>query len=202
MRVHNVLELIFGSPARIRILRVLASIPRPLSGRQVGELAGLTHRGAIHALASLVDIGAVKQRRAGNAYQYSLSKGSIFAEKIVLPAIKAEGRLLDELKRDVAARFGHFTVSLVLYGSLARGEEKEGSDIDVMAVVKGEREKAAMEEKAASMAFYFSERFDGLLSIHCLTVDEIRRRKDLPLMRSVMKEGVILAGKRLSEWAG
>ena len=202
MRVHNVLELIFGSPARIRILRVLASISRPLSGRQVGELAGLTHRGAIHALASLVDIGAVKQRRAGNAYQYSLWKDSIFAENIVLPAIKAEGRLLDELKRDVAVRFGHCTVSLVLYGSLARGEEKKGSDIDVMAVVKGEREKAAMEEKAAAMASYFSERFDGLLSIHCLTVDEVKRRKDLPLLRTVMKEGMIISGKRLSEWAG
>src|SRR4030067_470910 len=184
MRVHNVLELIFGSPARIRILRVLASISRPLSGRQVGELAGLTHRGAIHALASLVDIGAVKQRRAGNAYQYSLLKDSIFAENIVLPAIKAEGMLLDELKRDVAVRFGHCTVSLVLYGSLARGEEKKGSDIDVMAVVKGEREKAAMEEKAAAMASYFSERFDGLLSIHCLTVDEGKRRKDLPVLRN------------------
>ncbi len=201
MRVHNILELIFGSPARIRILRVLAGVRRPLSGRQVGELAGLTHRGAIQALASLVDIGAVKQRRAGNAYQYSLSRGSIFAENIILPAVRAEEGLLDELKRDVAACFGRRAVSLILYGSLARGEEKKGSDIDVMAVVRGERERAAMEEKAASMASYFTERFNGLLSVHCLTVDEVKGKKALPLLGSVMKEGVVLAGKPLSEWA-
>ena len=53
MRVHNVLELIFGSPAKVRILRVLTNAPQPLSGRQVGELSGLTHRGAIQALPGL-----------------------------------------------------------------------------------------------------------------------------------------------------
>ena len=199
MRVHNVLELIFGSPAKVRILRVMTNAPQPLSGRQVGELSGLTHRGAIQALESLVDIGAVKQRKAGNAYQYSLSKGSIFAENIVLPAIEAEARLLDELKRDVVAHFGQDVVSLILYGSLARGEERRGSDIDVMAVVKDEGGKSAMEDKAASMVPYFNERFTGLLSLHCFTIDEIKGKKTTPLIDSAMKEGVVLAGKPLSQ---
>ena len=59
---QNVLESIFGSPAKIRILRVLSVSPQPLSGRQVGELSRLSHRGAIQALESLVELGAVRQR--------------------------------------------------------------------------------------------------------------------------------------------
>lgn len=202
MKLHNVLESIFGSPARVRILRVLAGTPQALSGRQVGELAGLTHRGAIQALTSLVDIGAVKQRKAGNAYQYTLSRGSIFVKNIVLPVIVAESELADTLKQDVVAHLGRDAASLVLYGSLARGEEGRGSDIDVMAVVKDEREKSTMEERAATAVSFFHERYKGLLSVNCFTVDEIREKKAMPLIRTVMMEGVVLAGKPLSEWCG
>lgn len=56
MKIRRVLESIFGSPARVNILRILYGSPQPLNGRQVGELAGLTHRGAIHALKSLAEL--------------------------------------------------------------------------------------------------------------------------------------------------
>jgi predicted nucleotidyltransferase len=44
------------------------------------------------------------------------------------------------LQRDVAAleqRFGADLVSVVLFGSRARGDAKPGSDIDVLVVVRG-----------------------------------------------------------------
>ncbi|MBI2412241.1 MAG: nucleotidyltransferase domain-containing protein [Deltaproteobacteria bacterium] len=202
VKIRRVLESIFGSPAKVGILRVLFVSPQPLSGRQVGELSGLTHKGAIQALGSLVELGAVRQRRVGRAYQYSLSKGNIFVEKIIAPCIKAEKGLLDDLKNDIVAHFGKDAVSLVLYGSLARGEEKKGSDIDVIAVVRGKNEKTEVEENAASKAPYFNERYGGLLSLQCFTLDEIKRRKALPLFKSIKKEGVLLSGKPLGGISG
>ena len=199
MKIRKVLESIFGSPAKIRILRVLFKSPQPLSGRQIGELSGLTHRGAIHALESLVEIGAVKQRRAGQAYQYSLLKDSIFVERIVIPCIRAETSLFDDLKMDITTHFGKDTMSLVLYGSLARGEERNGSDIDVIAVVKDKRKKREVEENTASKAPYFRVRFNGILSLHCFTLNEIKGRKTLSFIKSVMKEGIVLSGKSLGE---
>lgn len=124
MGIHKVLEAIFGSPAKIRILRVLSASPQPLSGRQVGELSKLSHRGAIQALESLVELGAVRQRRVGNAYQYSLSPGNRAVEMIIVPSIKAEAAFLDELKKKIVAQFGRKAVSLTLYGSVVRGTEK------------------------------------------------------------------------------
>ncbi|MEK7846516.1 MAG: hypothetical protein AAB257_06090 [Nitrospinota bacterium] len=91
MIFHKVLEVIFGSSARVNILRILFNSPQPLSGRQVGELAELTHKGAIHALKTLVDLGAVRQRKVGKAYQYSLLKNNVFVEKIIIPCIKKRG---------------------------------------------------------------------------------------------------------------
>lgn len=195
----NVLESIFGSPAKIRILRVLSASPQPLSGRQVGELSRLSHRGAIQALASLVELGAVRQRKAGAAYQYSLSRGNRAVETIIAPSLKAEASMLDDLKESIILQFGGSTVSLTLYGSLARGTGKRGSDIDVLAVAKDERKKKELEDKAAAGILFFRERYNAVLSLHCYTTAELRSRKSLPLLKSVIQEGVALSGRSLRE---
>lgn len=196
---QNVLESIFGSPAKIRILRVLSSSPQPLSGRQVGELSLLSHRGAIQALESLVGLGAVRQRRVGAAYQYSLSRGNMAVETIIAPALKAEASILDDLKKSITAHFRGKAVSLTLYGSLARGTAKRGSDIDVLAVSRDEQRKKELEDKAAAGISFFRERYNAVLSLHCYTLIELRSKRNLPLIKSVIQEGVTLSGKPLRE---
>lgn len=196
---QNVLESIFGSPAKIRILRVLSVSPQPLSGRQVGELSRLSHRGAIQALKSLVELGAVRQRRVGAAYQYSLSRGNMAVETIIAPSLKAEASILDDLKRNIISQFRGKTVSLTLYGSLARGAGKKGSDIDVLAVSRDERRKKELEDKAAASISFFRKRYNAILSLHCYTLLELKSRKNLPLLKSVIQEGVGLSGKPLRE---
>jgi predicted nucleotidyltransferase len=74
-----------------------------------------------------------------------------------------------------------------------------GSDIDIIAVVKDEREKIEVEEKAASKVSYFRERFNSLLSLHCFTPNEIKGKKNMPLIKSVIKEGIVLSGKPLKD---
>jgi predicted nucleotidyltransferase len=196
---QNVLESIFGSPAKIRILRVLSSSPQPLSGRQVGELSLLSHRGAIQALESLVELGAVRQRRVGAAYQYSLSHGNMAVETIIAPSLKAEASILDDLKKNITAQFRGKAVSLTLYGSLARGTGKRGSDIDVLAVSRDEQRKKELEDKAAAGISFFRERYNAVLSLHCYTLIELRSKRNLPLIKSVIQEGVTLSGKPLRE---
>ncbi len=196
---QNVLESIFGSPAKIRILRVLSVSPQPLSGRQVGDLSRLSHRGAILALKSLVELGAVRQRRVGAAYQYSLSRGNMAVETIIAPSLKAEASMLDDLKRNITAQFRGKAVSLTLYGSLARGTGKRGSDIDVLAVARDERRKKELEDKATAGIPFFRERYNAVLSLHCYTLIELRSKKNLPLLKSVIQEGAALSGKPLRE---
>jgi predicted nucleotidyltransferase len=197
MIMQKVLEAIFGSPAKIRILRVLSGSPQPLSGRQVGELSGLSHRGAIQALESLVEIGAVRQRKVGNAYQYSLSPKNAAVEMIIAPCVKAETAMLDDLKKKIAAQFGRKAVSLTLFGSVVKGTQKRGSDIDVLAIASDGRMKTELEEKAASLTPFFRERYNSLLSLQAFTLDDLRSKKTLPLLKSVLQEGVTLSGKPL-----
>jgi len=199
MIFRNILEAVFGSPAKIRILRVLFVAPQPLSGRQVGELARLSHRGAIQALGPLVESGAVQQRKVGKAYQYSLVRNNAVVKKIILPCIQAEASLIDILKRDLKAHFGRNTVSLTLYGSLARGGEQWGSDIDVLAIARHGSMRTQLEEKAESLTSLYRQRYHALLSLHCYALSDLKDKKTLPLLRSILKEGITISGKPLRE---
>jgi len=197
MILHSVREAVFGSPAIIRILRVLFTTPQPLSGRQVGELARLSHRGAIQALTSLVELGAVRQRRVGKAYQYSLYRDNATVKTIIAPYIKAEAALMDDLKINLTTQFGKNAMSLTLFGSLARGMEKRGSDIDVLAVANDDRTKLGLEEQAATLVPFYRELYNTLLSLHCFTLNELKKKKNSPLIKSVIQEGVLISGKPL-----
>ncbi|MBL0062906.1 MAG: nucleotidyltransferase domain-containing protein [bacterium] len=46
--------------------------------------------------------------------------------------------ILDELREALAAHYGERLSKLVLFGSQARGDAEEDSDIDVLVVLKGE----------------------------------------------------------------
>jgi hypothetical protein len=61
------------------------------------------------------------------------------------------------------------------------------------------RMKANLEEKAAALTPFFRERYNSLLALHCFTLDELRSKRTLPLLRSVKQEGVTLSGKPLRE---
>lgn len=43
--------------------------------------------------------------------------------------------ILEELKKQLSELYGNHLTHLILYGSYARGEEKDGSDLDVLMVL-------------------------------------------------------------------
>ncbi len=51
--------------------------------------------------------------------------------------------ILDELREALAAHYGERLSKLVLFGSQARGDAEEDSDIDVLVVLKGEVNQAS-----------------------------------------------------------
>jgi predicted nucleotidyltransferase len=74
---------------------------------------------------------------------------------------------------------------LVLYGSVARGEETEESDVDVFAVVETEEQKNTLEE----IAFETSVAHEVFMVPIVKTVEEFRQKKDSIFVREVEKTG-------------
>lgn len=192
------LNALFGGRGRSAILRLLAAQTTPLTGRQVAELTGLTAVGASRALSRLADLGVVSRRRAGNAILHELQRDNILVQSIVLPALEAESSVREEIETCIASAFSHVAVSLVLFGSVVRGEAEPGSDIDVLVVASG---KAAADDAYAladEVGRSFYRRFGMPLSVMVTTVDALRR-SPAPFVLAARDEGVLLCGRQLDE---
>lgn len=115
------------------VVSVLSATTRPLTGREVARLAPEgSQPGIAKALGRLADSGLVDREEAGNALLYQLNRDHLAAPAAAMLADLRNalvGRLRDELA-DWAIRPVHGSI----FGSAARGDGNEGSDIDLLVV--------------------------------------------------------------------
>ena len=87
--------------------------------------------------------------------------------------------------------YGEDIVDILLYGSYARGDFTEDSDIDIVAVVRGERSE--LQEKLKSMWDFSAEmglENDVVVSPTVIPYDEyIEYKNTLPYYRNIAEEG-------------
>ena len=180
------------------LLRRLSMENQALTARQLAELTGLNHRTVVEALDPLTHLGVVEKRHAGPSYLYSLARENLIAQRIVLPVLEGERGLQSALREEIVALFAPQAISIVLFGSLARGAEKHGSDVDVLVVTANKEGCAEVEERALQAGHTFFKRFGRPLSVKCVTLaDACRGGKTF--LAEALREGETLFGKPPAE---
>jgi predicted nucleotidyltransferase len=115
------------------VLVLLAGITRPASGREIAERLGLrSHDGVRKALERLVRQGIVSREGSRSAYLHVLNR-----EHLGAPAVAALASMRAELwrrLRDAVAEWELAPVHASAFGSAARADGNEESDIDVFVV--------------------------------------------------------------------
>lgn len=90
------------------------------------------------------------------------------------------------------AIYGDSIVKIVLYGSYARGDYQEDSDIDIVAIVLGERE--SLQKGLRNVWDVSSElelKYGTIVSPTVIPYAEYERYKnDLPYYRNIEREGI------------
>lgn len=90
------------------------------------------------------------------------------------------------------AVYGEDVVKIVLYGSYARGDYQNDSDIDVVAIVRGERKD--LQERLKRVWDVSSElelEYETIVSPTIIPFGEFEKYKDaLPYYRNILNEGV------------
>lgn len=88
--------------------------------------------------------------------------------------------------------YGEDIVKIVLYGSYARGDYQNDSDIDVVAIVRGERKD--LQERLKEVWDVSSDlelEYGTIVSPTVIPLDEFEKYKaDLPYYRNIQNEGV------------
>lgn len=80
---------------------------------------------------------------------------------------------------------------IILFGSVARGEAKEDSDIDVLMITK--KEDFRLRRALAGIAFDILLETGENISVKTLSKDDFERRKNFSFLRNLISEGVKLA---------
>lgn len=90
--------------------------------------------------------------------------------------------------------YGDSIEQILLYGSYARGDHKEDSDIDVVAIVHGDR--IHLQNQLKRIWEYASDlelEYETVLSPTVIPYEEYTKYKDdLPYYRNIAREGVVL----------
>lgn len=98
---------------------------------------------------------------------------------------------MHELKEELAALYGERLVSVILYGSYARGEATEDSDIDVVVVLKGEVAPGREIDRMLDVLMDLDMKYNTLTAVCPVSVDAMQNA-NYPLLMNVRREGMSL----------
>jgi len=98
--------------------------------------------------------------------------------------------ILSELHLRLAQVYGARLEKLVLYGSRARGDAEPDSDIDVLVVLKGGKERSPDEKRRTSeLRAEICLRNSVVISLMYVSVDDYHH-DDEPLLMNARREGI------------
>lgn len=78
---------------------------------------------------------------------------------------------------------------IILYGSVARGEETEESDVDILVLAT---EKRSIKERVIKKAIDMLLETGTYISVKMLTPDEYEQLQDTHFIKQIRKEGVVI----------
>lgn len=81
-------------------------------------------------------------------------------------------------------------IKTILFGSVARGDDTNESDIDILIVIR--RDNPQMEDMINKMVVEFILRKEVVISPYVMTEDHFNKTKDFSFLQNVMAEGIII----------
>lgn len=98
-------------------------------------------------------------------------------------------KLMKELKEGLTRIYGDQLKAVYLYGSYARGDYRQGSDVDVMILLKDYKNYWKEYQRSSDYVSDVSLRYD--VTVSCILIKEIQwKESDKPVLRNIRREGL------------
>jgi len=128
----NLATLLFGTHRRDALALLLLHPEDALHVREIGRITGKAPGTILRELNRLADAGVITRRPVGNQVQFQANAACPIYEDL-RNILKKTAALADVLREALEPLADRIQAAFV-YGSLARGDERSGSDLDVMIV--------------------------------------------------------------------
>lgn len=181
-----VIERLITSRARIRILSLFLLSPgSEFHIREAARRTQLNLNSVRRELENLEAADLLRSRRQGSLKLYSVNRENPLYEELKRIFLKTVG--MGEVIKDRLAALGKIETAFI-YGSLSRGDEKPGSDIDLFIV--GEIDQA----KAAAVFEQLQRELSREINYVIFSPKEYRKRKAArdPFVSNVLRQRKIV----------
>lgn len=198
MIVNKILDHLFTSPGIIAVLRELDLRKVGITGREIARLSGITHRSALKALDNLEALKIVQKEIAGRAYFFTINRSHYLYLKVIGPVFEAERELSAGIIDKIKQALNKYSVSIIIYGSVARKEETSASDFDLCIVYLNN--KKLIEERLNSLREELYDLFGISLAPFLISVTDfkLKAKKLKPPVKNIIKEGIVISGKSIN----
>lgn len=191
--------------AQTRVLRFLWRSRAEWSGREIARKVGLSAPACHETLKKLDARGLVELRRVSNVHLYKINSENYLVRHVFALQFAAEAampkRIAAAVKKSLVDPSKSDIVSIVLFGSMARGTERLASDLDLLVVVPAKDSVKALEPRIECLRTLLFKRFSMPLSPYIQTLLDLRKKhhRELPLIREILKDGRLIFGQDIKE---
>jgi len=194
--LQHPLESLFQAPSHVSVLRVLYGLKEGVSGREVARRAGVSDRTSRLVLERLEAMNLVVFSGSGKIRLYRLNRGHFFVKSILEKVFSAESKfssgILEELSVDLEKRCRWACI----FGSTARAEDSQHSDLDLLILVDRKDEKVVIENSLQEWLAKYYQVYGLSLEPLVLTVSEWSRDSRYRSLKDDIKSSFItLVGK-------
>ena len=98
-------------------------------------------------------------------------------------------KIITEFRQALEKIYGDKLINLVLYGSQARGDATEDSDIDIMVILKSPVSPGDEIFRMGEVKNQINLKYDQLISVLPISEEDFLR-KDTPLLENIRREGI------------
>jgi predicted nucleotidyltransferase len=189
--------------SKVRLLRLFAATPEPVSGREAGRRIGMAKRTADVALRELLGRGLVLREDTRAESLYRINREHSLVATAILPLFTAEQQwtesLFETLRDLVSAAAATARAKVIwagIFGSVARREEDANSDLDLAVITSTPAAAQALYRCISETALGFTNCFGLKLSPFVQPLAQLKRLAAAhdPLVTDIARDARRLLG--------
>lgn len=190
MRFNASIVNILNSATKLKIVKFLLTHEASMSEREIASILKVSHMSINRTMRELSEVNFVNFVTIGKAHLWKVNRKS-YAFKVLSEFIKGVSGIkdpLDDLKAMILSNVPKTLIKrAVLFGSVAAGEEKTGSDIDIFFLVKDAKDKEELEPALDKLSNRCIEAYGNRLSLYVLTEQESKKKARQKFLSEINK---------------
>jgi predicted nucleotidyltransferase len=196
MIVHKLLNEIFSTYSNIAVLRAMQDNRQGLSGREISKKAELSAPSCFQALKKLERLKLVSRQRGGRDHLFTLNFDNIAITEAIIPVLEFERNWLNRILGEIKKYLKNDSLSLILFGSVARSEENYESDFDIVIILNESKTSSKLDDKLTKLSIQLNKKFGISLSTISLSLSDFKKKakKNLPPVNNILTDGKVFSG--------